>query len=67
MHEMFFLPIVKCEHCPREFFSKAAKVVHENMHPEAEKTEFYMCKYCLDTAALTVGEIVEHYKDYHEG
>ena len=26
-----------------------------------------MCKYCVDTAALTISEIVEHYKEYHEG
>ena len=37
------------------------------MHSEAQKSEYYMCKYCLDTAALTISEIVEHYKEYHEG
>jgi hypothetical protein len=57
----------QCDHCPRIFFSKAAKVIHENMHSEAQKSEYYMCKYCLDTAALTISEIVEHYKEYHEG
>ena len=40
--------IEKCKYCPREFFSTATKVTHENMHTECTRNELYYCKLCLN-------------------
>ena len=58
---------LKCEYCPREFFTKATKSVHEKLHFEAPKSQLYFCNLCLDGVTFSVSELIGHHQSFHEG
>ena len=61
------IEVLKCEYCSSEFFTKATKSVHEKNHPDAPKSEIFICNLCFNGVTFSVNELVVHHESFHEG